>query len=740
MATILFALPVLIAGALGFLLQPMFGRMVLPRLGGAPAVWNTCMLFFQAALLAGYAYAHAVARWPVRRQVVVHAIVLLLPLVVLPVALPARWTPPTSANPAPWLLVVLAASVGLPFFAVATTSPLVQAWFHRTTGGADPYFLYSASNVGSIGGLLAYPLVIEPTLRLHEQSRAWTIGYVALLAALVGCTARVWSSATPAAGTPAEGIATTPPSRRRQLRWVALAFIPSSYLLGVTTFITSDIAAVPLLWVVPLAIYLLTFVIAFSRKPVIPHRHVLLVLPVTTLVAVLFVISRAAQPVGLVLAVHLVAFFVAALACHGELARLRPPGEHLTRFYLMLSIGGVAGGAFNALLAPVLFAQPTEYPLAIALAAMARPRKLGDVPAPAIRRLNRALDVALPLLVALLAWPAVSAVPARTVPGAYGIVFALLSVPLLLCLTFVRRPRRFALGVAAIVLAFALAVPAQGRLRDVRRSFFGVHRVLTTADGAFNELFHGTTLHGLQRIDDAGRPVAPDRPTSYYHLSGPIGDIFAALGPDRVKRVGVVGLGAGAMAAYARDGTAWTYFEIDPVVGRFAEETNYFTYFAAARQRGADVRVIFGDARLTVAGAPDGSFNLLALDAFSGDAMPVHLLTREAVAMYRRKLADHGLLVVNISNLYVNLEPTVANLAADAGCVCAVRDDADVTKEQIADGKQASEFAVIAAGAEDVAPLLATGRWRRLAPDPSRRVWTDDYSNVLGVLKWRRQR
>lgn len=775
--TALFALPLLMGSALLFLVQPMFGKMVLPRLGGSPAVWNTCMLFFQACLLAGYAYAHALTRLPLRRQAMIHSFALLLPIVALPMALPA-WTPPASADPAPWLLAVLTVSVGLPFFVVSATSPLVQAWFHRAgerAGGQgddaaaqDPYFLYAASNAGSMAGLLAYPLIVEPTLRLRQQATWWAAGYAVLAATILACalaTARAttaaavrreersdFPSAESAAGRDAVPASIAPRDASDevlpaalQLRWIVLAFIPSSYLLGVTTFVTSDIAAVPLLWVVPLAIYLLTLVIAFSRRPLVPHRGAMRALPVTTLVAVTFFMARAAQPVGMVMAVHLLAFFVAALACHGELARLRPHPRHLTRFYLMMSVGGAVGGAFNALVAPVLFAQPTEYPLAIALAAMVRPMRAAGaaaaVRAPSLRRLDRALDVVLPAIVGALAWPAVSAAPARTVPGTYLLVFLVLSPPVLLCLTFVRRPRRFALGVAALVLAFTLATPAHARLRDVRRSFFGVHRVLQTADRSFNQLFHGTTLHGLQRLDPAtAAPAHADRPTSYYHPSGPVGDVFAhALAPGRLRHVGVVGLGAGAMTAHARGGARWSCYEIDPAVQRLAEDPRHFTYLPAARQRGADVRVVLGDARLTLAAADDGAFDLLALDAFSGDAMPVHLLTREALATYRRKLAPRGVLLVNISNLYVDLKPVLANLAADAGWACATRDDPDVSAAQLKDGKQASEFAVMAESEADLSPLLRTGRWKLLARFPSHRTWTDDYSNVLGVLKWRRR-
>jgi hypothetical protein len=403
---VLFAITALVSATLLFLVQPMVGKMVLPILGGAPLVWNTCMVFFQAMLLAGYGYAHASTSWlAVRRQAALHGALLLLPLLTLPFYISERWTPPTESNPAPWLLLVLLISVGLPFFAVSATAPLLQKWFASTThpSARDPYFLYAASNVGSIMALLVYPILIEPNLPLEQQRWLWARGYIAFVALSLGCAGMLWRSPTSAPKNleapvrPEQGVQDTAAGsaemRAQRLRWLALSFVPSSFMLGLTTHITTDIVAIPLLWIIPLTIYLLSFTLVFARKPPLSHRLMIESFPVIMLLLVTTIAFRSVGPLLMLVGLHLLAFFLAAMVCHGELARTRPATTRLTEFYLLMAIGGVLGGLFNALIAPLVFKVPLEYPIVMMLACLLWPRQVGG----AETRRTRALDIAMPL-------------------------------------------------------------------------------------------------------------------------------------------------------------------------------------------------------------------------------------------------------------------------------------------------------------------------------------------------------
>jgi hypothetical protein len=737
---VLFALTLLLSSTLLFLVQPMFAKMVLVRLGGTAAVWNTCMVFFQACLLAGYAYSHGITRrLSMRWQLALHAVVLALPLLVLPVALPTGWTPPADANPIPWLLMLLGVSVGLPFFVVSTTAPLVQRWFastgHRHAG--DPYFLYVASNAGSLVALLGYPTIIEPLLRLQDQTRLWTWGYIAFAALVLICGIRACLSASGAGVSRASSDQDTRARRPlhdldamdrinpgSRLKWILLAFVPSSYLLGVTTYITTDVAAVPLLWVLPLALYLLTFTLAFARKPIVSHRAMVYALPTAVLAPVLFLLVRAALPVWATVSLHLLAFFVAAMVCHGELARMRPSARHLTEFYLLMSVGGVLGGAFNALAAPLLFSRALEYPLIIVLACLLCPPRSvhGETRRPMV-------DLFAPIFAGVLAWVLLSIVHQRG--GGITLKILALSIPVMLCVWLAGRRLPFAAGIAALLIVANLTPGDRAKELAIQRSFFGVHRIVQTADGTFNELFHGTTLHGRQHAD--GR--AGDEPLTYYHRGGPIGSIMAGLPSQNRQNIAVIGLGVGSLAAYANEGDRYTFYEIDPVVRWVADGSGYFNYLPSARTRGAEVGVVLGDARLTLTSAAPKSIDLLVLDAFSGDAIPLHLLTREALATYLDKLKPNGLLAVHISNLYLDLEPVIANLAADAGCVAFCKDDVEMSPERLQAGAAPSKWMLVARTREPVENWAAGAGWKNAVVTQGRRVWTDDYSNILSTLR-----
>ncbi len=733
---LIFTVTLFVSSVLLFLVQPMVGKMILPSLGGTPAVWNTCMVFFQAALLAGYAYAHATVNWlGVRRQAVLHAVVLLVPLAVLPIIVGHDAVPPAESNPAFWLLGQLALCVGLPFFVVSTSAPLLQRWFSKTghASAQDPYFLYAASNFGSFLALLAYPLLFEPTFNLTEQSRVWMFGYCLLIVLVWSCAIVLWRSRSAAAGasdaaTSTNGPAADAPTARRRLRWVLLALTPSSLLLGVTTHVTTDLAPVPLLWVVPLALYLLTFVLVFARRPPLSHRVVVGVFPYVIVLAGIMAVLGELPPVpdALFIPLHLLAFFLAAMLCHGELVRSRPPARHLTEFYLWVSVGGVLGGLLNAVLAPMVFNILVEYPLMMVAACLAMPARRTLVSA--LR--HRILDVGLPIFVGLVTLGTAVGVYAVWVkPHAAVLALAVLIVPAALCVTLKSRPRRLALGLGAVLVASNLGVASSwDKTLYVGRNFYGTKRVVETDGGAVRKFLHGHIIHGMQ----SARPPGDREPLAYFHRHGPLGDVFRALSGPRAKaRVAIVGEGVGSMIAYALPGQHFTFYEIDPQVHQIAEDVKLFTYLG--QHRGA-YDVVLGDGRLTLAGAPDRHYGMIVLDVFNSDALPVHLFTREALRMYASKLEDGGVLVFHITNRYVNLRRLLGNLAADTRLVCYARDDMGITAEDEKRGRLGSHYLVMARRPGDLGEITRLPQWEPVFLDPSAPLWTDQFSNLLSAF------
>ncbi|HEU4452673.1 MAG TPA: fused MFS/spermidine synthase [Longimicrobium sp.] len=720
----IYAAAVFSSAFLLFLVQPMFSKMVLPLLGGTPAVWNTCMLFFQAALLGGYLYAHVGAtRLSVRAQAILHLALLAVAAVALPIGVGAA-APEGGAAPIPWLLLLMATTVGLPFFVLSGTGPMLQRWFAHTghPGAANPYWLYAASNLGSMLALLGYPALMEPRLRLAEQSMAWAAGYAALFALVAGCALALLrgrgaatASADSAGASSGAGARVT---GRERLVWIALAFLPSSLLLSVTTFITTDLAPVPLLWVLPLALYLLTFTLAFAARPPIRHQWMVWVQPaVLTIVALLLMYGLFRTP-RLVIPLHLGALFVTAMVCHGELARRRPPVRHLTEFYLWISVGGVLGGIFNVLVAPVIFTRTWEYPLVLALACLARPWAPGLGSRRAMLHYGlRTLGFVLALL--LLVRPENAIFPPAVRWALTGVVVVLVAAGLGRAPAWLALCLGTALGVSIVRgLANDNAILAE-------RSFYGRYTVVRSDMGdGFHALYHGSTLHGAQS-------TAPDRrrqPLSYYLMDGPFGHVLEST-DDRAgrRRVAVVGLGTGTAAAYAAPGDRWTFYEIDPGIVRVARDPRYFTYLADSR---APVDVVLGDARLSMAGAPVGAYDLIILDAFSSDAIPVHLLTREALGMYLEKLAAGGMIMFHLSNRYLNLEPVLGALAKERGLSIRVSEHRPARENF----NSASTWAVVARSEEDLGPLATDMFWRGAEIDPGVRPWTDDFSSLLAVF------
>ncbi len=727
----LYCLTLFCSSSLLFLSEPMFAKMVLPLLGGTPAVWNTCMVSFQILLLAAYSYGHWSIGWfGIQRQARLQLFLLIAIALALPIAIPTGSHPPAGRNPIFWLLTVLPLSVGFPFFAVASTAPVLQRWF-ATTGhraGKDPYFLYAASNIGSMIALLAYPSLFEPVLRLVDQSRLWTAGYLILIV-LVGCCSLLIGPEQQIH--PAFAIEHIPV--RRRVRWILLAMIPSSLLLGSTTFITTDIAAVPLLWIVPLALYLLSFILVFSSRPIVSHRLMVRLQPVVVLGVGLFMLGRVAQPVWMVLLLHLAALFVSSMVCHGELAANRPSVSRLTDFYLTMSLGGVLGGLFNALLAPVLFHSALEYPIALlaacAICPQLRFRSTG-------KRRSLLSDLITPAIVAVLALALPRLLESLWHRQSITLQMVGLGLAVMMAATAIHRRRRLLITLATLFAIVSMNA-ANGELLAIRRSFFGIHRIVHSSNGSFNDLYHGTTVHGRQRANADDQPCDPTTALTYYHQTGPIGQLLLQrLSDNQNTHLGVVGMGVGSLAAYAGPHTQLTYYEIDPVVRWVAQDSGYFSFLTAARKRGAQVNIIMGDARLTLDQTAARSYDTLVLDAFCGDAIPVHLLTREAMHIYTEKLTQNGVLAIHISNMYLNLLPICAALVQDAGCVGLYQDDLEISPEQAAEGKTASQWVIVGKSASALAAQKSDPRWKPLPRVGTDQVWTDDFSNILSVFRW----
>jgi hypothetical protein len=877
---LVYAVTLFVSATLLFLLQPMVGKMILPLLGGTPAVWNTCMVFFQAMLLLGYTYAHVTTAWlGVRLQAIFHIILLAIPAIVLPIVVNRELAPQGEANPVFGVLLLLLVTAGLPFFVVATSAPLLQKWFASTghPAAGDPYFLYGASNLGSMLALLSYPLVLEPNKTLPGQSWLWALGYFLLAMLTCGSALFLWLApkrsvyAADGLAKKKELVSTTPnpktaepaPSVARRLRWVALAFVPSSLMLGVTTFVTTDLAAVPFLWVVPLGLYLLSFILVFSRLPAVIHWIMVGLLPLAVLALVYMMLADTKTVIWRQILLHLIALFVVAMVCHGELARDRPAPKYLTGFYLLMSAGGVLGGIFNTLVAPLIFDSVKEYEVALVGACLLMPRLgsrerstpsliynlvlawgIGTVGAYLVTlvirdrklhlrdlmaalttpgtliclaaigvlltayllwdkrdALNRVFDVVLPVLLALftfgLLWGLAIArwkfpllnqwlefdtqttVRGQAATHHWDLTkYVMFGLPGALCLCFFFRPIQFGLGVAALLLVGGLYGAQNqntGLIRQVR-SFYSIMRIdrsVEETDPSLDEsavreyhlLNHGNITHGVQRIYDwpalGAEIFAPlaactpadaalssliryqiwtekHYPVAYFHPSTPYGQMFLSFtGEYRKKNIAIIGLGTGGLAGYAYPGQKWRYFELDPAVEKIARDTRYFTYLADCDRRGVDLKVILGDARVQLRKLklekPEDKFDVIVFDAFTSDAIPIHLVTYDAFKDYRDKLADDGIVVFHISNRYVDLKPVIARLQQEAGWAGLIQEDFALDGDP---EHYATTVIILARRREAFGKLAQDERWETLRGDPQFPLWTDDYSDLLGVFKW----
>ncbi len=727
----LFLITILTGSFLLFLVQPMIARMALPRLGGAPAVWNSAMLVYQALLLAGYAYAHRLTQTSPRRQAIIHIILFAVAILWLPIGL-ANLQPPADGSPIFWVPWLLIASIGPLFFVVAAQAPLMQRWYSMSGNQGEPYALYAASNIGSFGGLIAYPILVEPFTTLQSQKWIWSGIYLALMALVGICAIQIWRTAG-ANTTPTEAAANEAPiGWRRRLYWIILAAVPSGLMLSTTSHLTTDLMAMPLIWVIPLGIYLLSFSVAFAdnQKPAYwISRFAPIVLIVSA--AFVFVVWGKAAIGGLTASLSLL--FIVAVALHNEMYRTRPAPAQLTSFYLMMSVGGVLGGFFCAIVAPLLFDWTWEHPILILMAAAL-------LPAIPLLRLNEN-DKRLPLIMVVIGMIALAL-------GLFGgisepvessftkILLAATIMTLGIAVAGFRIP--FLLAVAGLLTINGGWYSVQQSLDGVRmRSYFGTYTVNASESGRVRWLNHGTTMHGMQLLDD------PTRPISYYPDTSGVGiamlNVPRLYGPE--ASIGVVGLGTGTLACYRRPGQYWQFFEIDPLVIEIARERKIFSFLEKCAP---DVPITLGDARLTLAAVPEGKFDILALDAFSSDSIPLHLLTKEAFATYRKALKPDGILLVHISNRYIDLNPVVAAEAKANGWSAALRHDSP-TEQLINRGNRASQWIALSRDPAKLAELTGkvdkvksryynSEQWLQLDAPGKTSPWTDDYASVLPHL------
>ena len=748
-----------------FSVQPIFAKMVLPLLGGSSSVWAVAIFFFQAALLAGYCYAHLlIANTPSAWTGVLHLALCLLAFLALPIGLPAGWSEPPLEGLYLWQLGLFTVAIGLPFVAVSANAPLLQAWFARSghPQAKDPYFLYAASNLGSLGALLMYPFVLEPAFGLKALSRAWSIGYVVLVAAL----ALIWLLAGRGEfqGSPADPESTgaplpadtriAPPTWSDRLSWVGLAFVPAALLTAFTTQIATDIASVPLFWVLPLALYLLTFVLVFRNRLLI-GRKVLLDLHLIAVALALLVLSQTWYDDWLLGAsTGVLAFFTSAMVAHRALYDARPAARDLTEFYFCMSLGGALGGLAAALLAPKLFNEVFEYPLLLALSIACRP---GVLDGAALRRLGinirsrltrgagagsglpdddrkGVLAASLIIVTGFIAIYGVRWVLAELGMRADDGAITLIVVGLLAVLLIARNkhpPQQMA--VALLMCGAVILLPSAVRRGDAQRSYYGVYRVQAAPDSEFRTLWHGTVVHGAQRIRDPnGNPVDDTTPAIGYYPGGTMAKTIAGVQQrlgDQKGRFGLVGLGTGSLVCYAKPGESWRFFEIDPVVVGIARDPNYFTFLSKCRP---EPDIVLGDARLTIAKEAAGSFDLIIVDAFSSEALPVHLMTAEALELYLQKVKPDGIVLLHISHRYLDLVSVfAATVKLLPGVHGFIVHDKELEEEEDNDERSPSIVALFARTSGALEPLRSLAGITEL-DDGGLRGWTDDYSDIIG--------
>ena len=729
---ILFASTLFSSALLMFVLQPLFGKLLLPLLGGTPAVWNSCMVFYQSVLFLGYLYAHLLGtRLNSKVQIIVHLVVIALSFLALPVGLPENLIPPTEMNPSFWIFSTLALAIGLPFFILSTTAPLIQKWFAHVGhhDSHDPYFLYAASNTGSLVSLLSYPFFVEPNLGLIAQQSDWSIGYIVLCLLIATCGAALWKNYQTQENHVETSAFNAPElSLKTKLYWGALAFVPSSLLLGLTNFISTDIASVPLLWIIPLTVYLFSFVLVFSRWNDKSHVWFVRLQPMFLIPFVAYAfINPADLPYWMYLVFHVIAFFFAIMVCHGELAAQRPHSAHLTTYYLIMSFAGMLGGMFNTFVAPFIFNGIYEYPLMIVAALLLRPSlKKWDLKKIGLQLID-------PLLLLVIGVGVYFSVD-NLIGYFDGIAISL--ILLTVAVYFMRRRVVAYAGLIGVIIMSAMVVHhSESHTLMQERTFFGVmavrESVLTDEKGqpeTYHELFHGTTKHGAQRLI----PTESKTPLTYYSRPSPMGQLFKTFDAQNANwNIGVVGLGAGALTCYAKPSQTWTLYEIDPLVVDIAKNPAYFTYLSQCAPNAISE---IGDARLSLQHNADGTFDLLMMDAFSSDAVPTHLLTREAIELYFKKLKPNGILAFHITNRHLLLKKVVSIHAEQMKLAALIQEFKPQTDAPLI---VATDWVVLAKNPETLKPLQTSqiGSWQKMPLYFDMPAWTDDFTNIVSIWK-----
>lgn len=722
----IYATTLILSAFLLFSVQVLFSKMLLPLLGGSPSVWNTAMVFFQALLLAGYGYAHITSqRLTIRTQAVLHIILLALAGLVLPLAIPAGAGLPADENPALWQLGIMAMTVGAPFFVMSASAPMIQRWFAGTDhpDAANPYFLYAASNIGSMAALLLYPVTIEPLMTLHLQNAGWAFGYAALVFMTILCAFLVWGVAarTPMPYSHNVTSVAPPPSARLRMTWVALAFIPSSLMLGLTTYVTTDIASAPMLWIIPLALYLLTFIIVFARNSRVTIGGIIIAFNATLAILLFLVSSGLANVHQVFFLVHPLLFFIACLLCHKQLANLRPPAGHLTSFYVYMSLGGVLGGLFNAFIAPALFVVPVEYTLALCAVVLVRCMVMADgaplASWPRIRVELRPRVVIMLIISLAMVYASMNAKsPALNLMTGVMVTVTIASLRL--------KPFTYAVFATIVLLVHSpIRMVLNPNLVHIERNYFGVLRITEGADT--RNFLHGTTLHGAQPRNPANKL----NPITYYSPIGGYGDAFSAL-PGKEQDIAVIGLGVGSLACFTQPGRSFDFYEIDPDVVKIAEDRNFFTFLSDC---GSPYNIIVGDGRMKIAESGK-KYTMIVADAFSSDNIPVHVMTYEALKIYESRLADGGIILFHISNRYLHLEPVIKAIGDMAGMHTMVKITPKMQTLFDPDISYSPSTLTALTHDADRAELLRKMGWRDANAPAGYRAWTDDYANVIAAL------
>jgi len=747
----LLSLIVFLSSFLLFSAEMMFSKMVLPYFGGGPSVWNTCMFFYQITLLLGYAYAHFVTNYlTVRSQTLVYGGILLTTFLFLPISLSTQWINLDGGTSiVGQLIFVLFVSIGIPLFFISITAPLCQRWLAVTQleERKNPYFLYSASNLGSFIGLFSYPFLIEYLLPVSQQKLTWSLLYILLAALIVFTTYILFFKQKPLI----TNTASVPPLQERTTReentlkskrllWALYSFVPSSLMLGVTTHLTVDLAPIPFLWSIPLGLYLLSFIIVFQRQPLLKHEWMVRFQPFVLIPLVLWMIFSDDSPNLSIFFLSIIAFFFIAMVCHGELYKKRPAPFKLTEFYVWVAIGGSLGGLFNSLLAPLLFNDIYEYSALLVVSYLLRPWNhkilwsqwgktlsfwVGQGFIKSIRTNPFLKDCIVVLTFMGGVWffqMVISFIGEPSTPyEALPLIY-----PILLTFLLLRIRHNQILFTTVIAVLFLTTNPLfwedDGMLIN-ERNFFGVSRVNKyEEDGkVFHCLTHGTTTHGIQ----CKEKELSLTPTSYYHPEGPLGDIFATV---KGNRVAILGMGSASSACYGKPGQVFDFYEIDPLIAKIARDNKYFTFFNKCAPQS---RVILGDARLKINQAKDGTYDVIIVDTFSSDAIPIHLFTKEAFEIYFKKLKPSGLLAIHISNRFFDLKEPLGNIASALKCRGYVRDFSPEEESELIDD---STWAVMSREQGALEVFKKDENWEDLPHTSSDLAWTDNYSNVLKAL------